>query len=139
MLVLGETYQVFYISYKNSPNFYSFHRSLSFPLDPPPTIIHPAYHMPVLWALSSSPNSNHPPNPAAGLQFVNLHPLERTYMNRKRRTKLLVVGLGKGLGDILYIFYEPIFWPARDATRQGHLPGDIYLYILNSLENLFIF
>ena len=57
-----------------------------------------------------------PTNPAGGLKFVDHSPLESTYINRKGRTKLLVVGVGKGLAD-------RYFWPSRDAARQGHLPG----------------
>ena len=52
------------------------HWPLSFPLDPPPIIIHLAY-IHVLWTLSSFPNSHHPPNltnPGGGLKFVDLRP-----------------------------------------------------------------
>ena len=70
-----------------SSNPHPSHWPLSFPLDPLLIIIHLANPIHVLWTLSSSPNSHHPPNPTnpgGGLKFVDLHLLESTYINRKK-------------------------------------------------------
>ena len=46
-----------------SSNPHPSHWPLPFPLDPPPIIICPANRTHLLWTLSSSPDSHHPPNP----------------------------------------------------------------------------
>ena len=53
-----------------SSNPHPFHRPYPSLLDSPPTIIHPAIPIYVLWTFSSSPNSDHPANaqnPGGGL------------------------------------------------------------------------
>ena len=72
---------------------------------------HRPYSCPLDSLLSS--NSDHPPNPTnpgGGLKFVDLHPLESKYINRKRRTKVLLEGAGYETGR--HIFQEPNFWPS---------------------------
>ena len=65
---------------------------LSFPLDPPPIIIHPANPKRVLWTLSPSPNSHHPPNPTnpgRALRFVDLHPFWQVGLTFRKIRSLL--------------------------------------------------
>ena len=62
------------------------------------------------------------PGTAGGLKFVDLHPLESTYINKKRRTKLLVVGVGKGVTDRYFTnqtFDRRETLPARATCLEG--------------------
>ena len=69
-----------------------------------------------------------------GLKFVNFRPLESTYINRKRRTKLRVVGVGEGLAD-RYISRTKL-WPSRDAAhgQSIHIEFDYHLFFRSNLS-----
>ena len=92
-----------------SSNPHPSHWTLSFPLNPPPT--NPIH---VLWTLSSSSNSDHPPNPNnpdGGLKFVNLNPLESTYNNRE-----IVSLLSRMDSTHTYFFFYLILNPNKNRT-----------------------
>ena len=115
-----------------SSNPHPSHWPLSFPLDPPPIIIHPANPIHVLWTLSSYPNSHHPPNPTnpgGGLKFVDLHPFWLVGLTFRKIRSLLCLRsrnkknshLGSGVKfwkkwkNNFEIFYQLMYVPKCNA------------------------